>query len=57
MAANQSNIKISALAKELKMKSGKELIEKLKALGFDDVKSTSSSIVFLCRIFLHFSKG
>ena len=44
MAANQSNIKISALAKELKMKSGKELIEKLKALGFDDVKSTSSSI-------------
>ena len=44
MAANQSNIKISTLAKELKMKSGKELIEKLKALGFDDVKSTSSSI-------------
>ena len=41
---NQSNIKISVLAKELKMKSGKELIEKLAALGFTDVKSTSSSI-------------
>ena len=41
---NQSNIKISTLAKELKMKSGKELIEKLAALGFADIKSTSSSI-------------
>ncbi|MBR2474574.1 MAG: translation initiation factor IF-2 [Clostridia bacterium] len=41
---NQSTIKISALAKELKMKSGKELIEKLSTLGFTDIKSTSSSI-------------
>ena len=42
--SNQSNIKISSLAKELKMKSGKELLEKLKELGYDDIKSTSSSI-------------
>ena len=42
--ATTNSIKISTLAKELKMKSGKELIEKLKELGFDDVKSTSSSI-------------
>jgi hypothetical protein len=37
-------IKISTLAKELKMKSGKELIEKLAELGFGDIKSTSSTI-------------
>ncbi len=43
MAAT-TNVKISTLAKELKMKSGKELIEKLKELGFEDIKSTSSSI-------------
>ncbi len=42
--SNQSNIKISSLAKELKMKSGKELLEKLKELGYEDIKSTSSSI-------------
>ena len=42
--SNQSNIKISSLAKELKMKSGKELLEKLKELGYDDIKSTSSNI-------------
>ncbi|MBE6609656.1 MAG: translation initiation factor IF-2 [Ruminococcaceae bacterium] len=37
-------MKISTLAKELKMKSGKELIEKLKELGFADIKSTQSTI-------------
>ena len=36
-------MKISALAKELKMKSGKELQEKLKELGFE-YKTTSASI-------------
>ena len=40
----ESNIKISSLAKELKMKSGKELLEKLKELGYEEIKSTSSSI-------------
>lgn len=43
MATIQST-KVSTLAKELKMKTGKELIEKLKELGFDDIKSTSSNI-------------
>ena len=42
---NQNNsMKISTIAKELKMKSGKELIEKLKGLGFEDIKSTQSNI-------------
>ena len=41
--ANQmTSIKISALAKELKMKSGKEIVEILKARGYEDVKSTGS---------------
>ena len=40
----ESNIKISSLAKEQKMKSGKELLEKLKELGYEEIKSTSSSI-------------
>ena len=44
MATTNNNIKISTLAKELKMKSGKELIEKLKELGFDDIKSPSGNI-------------
>jgi len=39
-----SSMKISTIAKELKMKSGKELIEKLKTLGFEDIKSTQSNI-------------
>lgn len=43
MATTNSSVKISALAKELKMKSGKELIEKLKELGFE-YKSVSASI-------------
>ena len=44
---NQSSIKISVLAKELKMKSGKELIEKLATLGFGDVK-----LFAVCGLFL-----
>ena len=37
-----TSVKISSLAKELKLKSGKEIVEKLKALGYEDVKSTGS---------------
>ncbi len=37
-----ASVKISTLAKELKMKSGKELTDKLKALGYEDVKSSSN---------------
>ncbi len=37
-----ASVKISALAKELKMKSGKELTDKLKTLGYEDVKSSSN---------------
>ncbi len=43
MATTNPSVKISALAKELKMKSGKELQEKLKELGFE-YKTTSASI-------------
>ena len=42
MAEKQQSIKLSSLAKELKMKSSKELIEKLTALGYPDFKTTSS---------------
>ena len=37
-----TSIKISTLAKELKFKSGKEIVEKLKSLGYEDVKSTGN---------------
>ena len=37
-----TSVKISSLAKELKLKSGKEIVEKLKALGYEDVKSTGN---------------
>ncbi len=37
-----ASVKITTLAKELKMKSGKELTDKLKALGYPDVKSSSN---------------
>ncbi len=37
-----ASVKITTLAKELKMKSGKELTELLKTLGYPDVKSSSN---------------
>ena len=40
--AEKQSIKLSSLAKELKMKSSKELIEKLTELGYNDFKTTSS---------------
>ena len=40
MAEKQQSIKLSSLAKELKMKSSKELIEKLTELGCKDAKVT-----------------
>ena len=42
MAEKQQSIKLSSLAKELKMKSSKELIEKLTELGYPDFKTSSS---------------
>ncbi len=35
-------VKISSLAKDLKMKSSKELVEKLTELGYSDIKTTSA---------------
>ncbi len=40
--AEKQSVKLSSLAKELKMKSSKELIEKLSELGYNDFKTTSS---------------
>ena len=37
-----TSIKISTWAKELKFKSGQEIVEKLKSLGYEDVKSTGN---------------
>ena len=42
MAEKQQSIKLSTLAKELKMKSSKELVEKLTELGCKDAKTTLS---------------
>ncbi len=43
--AEKQSIKLSSLAKELKMKSSKELIEKFTELGYADFKTTSSITV------------
>ena len=44
MAVFSQALKISSLAKELGMKSSKELLDKLKELGFDEFKASSNSI-------------